>query len=72
MVPSDYLIPPPNSIVVQAGDPRIGGVICGNCKGRGRVSFFFFDENCPVYVSPRYPDLQKLLWYWKNKVNCHF
>ena len=52
MIPSGYgMIPPPNSIVVPAGDPRIGGVLCGNCKGRGRVSFLFIDENCPVYIS---------------------
>lgn len=50
-IPYGYsAIPPPNAMVVTAGDPRLGGVLCGNCKGSGRVvSLLFFDENCPVY-----------------------
>lgn len=52
-VPDGYsAIPPPNALVVPAGDPRLGGVLCGNCKGSGRVvSLLFFDMNCPVYLS---------------------
>jgi hypothetical protein len=51
VLPSGYdAIPPPNALVVSAGDPRLGGVLCGNCKGTGRVLLLFFDENCPVYV----------------------
>ena len=51
MVPAGYTaIPPANALVVPAGDPRLGGVLCGNCKGTGRViALLFFDENCPVY-----------------------
>lgn len=42
-------IPPPNALVVPAGDPRLGGNLCGNCKGSGRiVTFLLIDENCPV------------------------
>ena len=44
-------IPPPNAIVLKAGDPRLGGVLCGNCKGTGRVITLIFDSICPVYVS---------------------
>jgi len=43
------VIPPANAVVVPAGDPRLGGVLCGNCKGTGRViALIIFDENCPV------------------------
>jgi hypothetical protein len=51
VVPRGYMaMPPPNAMVVSAGDPRLGGVLCGNCKGTGRVlAMLFFDENCPVY-----------------------
>jgi hypothetical protein len=51
VVPVGYTaIPPPNALVVPPGDPRLGGVLCGNCKGTGRaVALLFFDENCPVY-----------------------
>jgi hypothetical protein len=52
VVPNGYWAPPPpNAMVVPAGDPRLGGVLCGNCKGTGRVvELLFFDENCPVSV----------------------
>lgn len=30
--------PPPNALVVQAGDPRIGGQLCLNCNGRGFIT----------------------------------
>jgi hypothetical protein len=51
-VPSGYYaVPPPNALVVQAGDPRLGGILCGNCKGTGRVSVLIFDDHCPVYLS---------------------
>lgn len=43
-------IPPPNAFVLKAGDPRLGGVLCGNCKGTGRVITLIFDSNCPMYV----------------------
>lgn len=51
VIPEGYpAIPPPNAMVVQAGDPRLGGVLCGNCKGTGRVvALLFFDDNCHVY-----------------------
>ena len=62
MVPDGYTaIPPPNALIVQAGDPRLGGILCGNCKGTGRVFVLLFDSNCPVYLS-----LVNLLTY-----SCH-
>jgi hypothetical protein len=53
VLPTGYgSVPPPNALVVSAGDPRLGGVLCGNCKGTGRVlTLLIFDENCPVYGS---------------------
>jgi hypothetical protein len=50
LVPVEYtVIPPPNALIVPAGDPRLGGVVCGNCKGAGRViTLLLIDENCPV------------------------
>ncbi|KDQ06636.1 hypothetical protein BOTBODRAFT_181399 [Botryobasidium botryosum FD-172 SS1] len=39
--------PPPNALVVQPGDPRIGGRQCWDCGGRGTVSYLIFDsETC--------------------------
>lgn len=33
---------------VNPGDPRIGGTLCGRCRGSGRVLFFLLDEDlCP-------------------------
>jgi hypothetical protein len=41
--------PPPGALVLQAGDPRIGGRLCWRCDGDGTVSFLIFDEEtCPV------------------------
>jgi hypothetical protein len=41
--------PPPGAAVVQPGDPRIGGVACWRCDGRGTTSVLFFDrETCSV------------------------
>ena len=40
---------PQGALVVQPGDPRIGGRICWRCDGQGMVSVFIFDrEQCPV------------------------
>ncbi|KAG5359146.1 hypothetical protein CJU90_3881 [Yarrowia sp. C11] len=39
--------PPP--VVVQPGDPRLGGQLCGKCRGRGLVyDWFSGDETCYV------------------------
>ncbi|EEB08138.1 fungal protein [Schizosaccharomyces japonicus yFS275] len=40
--------PPPGALVVQPGDPRIPGKVCGNCKGRGYVDYFLFTDTCPI------------------------
>lgn len=34
-------------VVVQPGDPRIGGILCPRCSGRGMVHFFLDLERCP-------------------------
>ncbi|CAK9780763.1 unnamed protein product [Cutaneotrichosporon oleaginosum] len=37
--------PPPGALVVQPGDPRIGGQLCYRCGGSGReTSLFMFDD----------------------------
>ncbi|KAG7660900.1 uncharacterized protein J8A68_005575 [[Candida] subhashii] len=33
---------------VPPGDPRLGGVVCGNCRGSGMVRFLLDMELCPV------------------------
>lgn len=33
---------------VRPGDPRIGGVLCGRCRGSGVVHFFLDEDLCPV------------------------
>lgn len=41
--------PPPGAQVYPAGDPRLGGRLCWNCSGRGRMSFFGIDlDDCPT------------------------
>lgn len=35
-------------IIVKPGDPRLGGVLCGECRGSGRVSFFLDEDLCPL------------------------
>ncbi|SCU98585.1 LAMI_0F15390g1_1 [Lachancea mirantina] len=35
-------------VVVRPGDPRIGGVVCGQCRGTGLVRFFLDEELCPL------------------------
>ena len=41
-------VTPVNGVTYMAGDPRIGGRLCGNCKGRGVRSSFLglMDEQC--------------------------
>ncbi|KAK5963587.1 Hua1p PWA37_003911 [Arxiozyma heterogenica] len=46
-------IPPPpppqqHPLVVRPGDPRLGGVLCGECRGTGRISFLLDDDLCPL------------------------
>ncbi|RSH86482.1 uncharacterized protein EHS24_004738 [Apiotrichum porosum] len=37
--------PPPNALVLQPGDPRIGGKLCYRCGGSGQeMSLFLFDD----------------------------
>lgn len=35
-------------MVVKPGDPRIGGVLCPRCNGRGLVHYFLDLDTCPV------------------------
>ncbi|WBW71532.1 putative DNA J domain Hua1 [Schizosaccharomyces osmophilus] len=46
--PINFGRPPPNALVVQPGDPRIPGRLCGNCKGTGSIDYLIFTEICPV------------------------
>ncbi|KAK4056033.1 hypothetical protein OIO90_003028 [Microbotryomycetes sp. JL221] len=42
-------VPAGGAIVVQAGDPRIGGRLCYKCGGDGLVMGFLFDQDtCPM------------------------
>jgi hypothetical protein len=34
--------------VVHPGDPAIGGILCGRCRGRGLIYDFIFEETCPT------------------------
>ncbi|KAG5637795.1 hypothetical protein H0H81_003187 [Sphagnurus paluster] len=43
---SPYTPPPPNAIVYPSGDPRIGGRMCWNCEGRGRLNLLIFELPC--------------------------
>lgn len=40
--------PAPFMQPVAPGDPRLGGVICGRCRGSGTVTFFLDQDLCPV------------------------
>ncbi|CEP64040.1 Hua1p LALA0_S10e00848g [Lachancea lanzarotensis] len=47
-----HFAPPPlmsgSPLVLQPGDPRIGGMMCGQCRGKGRVRFLLDKEICSV------------------------
>ncbi|KAG6874679.1 hypothetical protein C0993_012650, partial [Termitomyces sp. T159_Od127] len=45
---SPWAAPPPGAPVYYAGDARLGGRMCWNCAGKGRVTLFFFDSTCEV------------------------
>lgn len=40
--------PPVTPQYLQPGDPRMGGTICGRCRGSGRVTFFLDQELCLI------------------------
>lgn len=46
--PSTTVIGNGPSVVVQPGDPRIGGTLCGRCRGRGLIYDFLGDYTCPT------------------------
>lgn len=33
---------------VPPGDPRLGGLLCGNCRGSGQINFLLDRDLCPV------------------------
>ncbi|CCF57838.1 hypothetical protein KAFR_0D01910 [Kazachstania africana CBS 2517] len=35
-------------LVVRPGDPRLGGIVCGNCRGSGRIRFLLDENICPL------------------------
>jgi hypothetical protein len=41
-------IGPPNPVVYTAGDPRIGGVLCWVCGGKGRLNLLILNVDCEV------------------------
>jgi hypothetical protein len=46
--PTTTIITPvgPPGRVVQPGDPSIGGILCGNCRGRGQLYDLLGDYPC--------------------------
>lgn len=40
--------PPPVPMRVAPGDPRLGGTLCGNCRGTGQTWFLLDSELCHV------------------------
>ncbi|OLL26334.1 Proline/serine-rich protein [Neolecta irregularis DAH-3] len=41
--------PPPGALVLPPGDQRLGGMLCGTCKGSGRMlSLFLLETTCPT------------------------
>lgn len=48
---------PLGGVTYMAGDPRIGGRLCGNCKGRGVRSSLFgmIEEQCESFVPTGLP-----------------
>lgn len=39
---------PGQPLMLRPGDPRIGGFMCGECRGSGRVRFLLDKEICPL------------------------
>lgn len=48
IVPPVMLVPMPMGQRVPPGDPRLGGVLCGRCRGLGLTHFFLDEEICKV------------------------
>lgn len=45
---SGWAPPPPGSVVFRPGDPRIGGMLCWLCHGKGTKNIFIDVINCPA------------------------
>lgn len=43
-----FQAPPPPPMRVRPGDPRLGGNLCGRCRGSGVVHFLLDEDLCPV------------------------
>lgn len=39
---------PPNAVIYNAGDPRIGGVLCWVCGGKGRINLILLNIDCEM------------------------
>ncbi|KAG2736482.1 hypothetical protein G9P44_000572 [Scheffersomyces stipitis] len=42
------MVPPVAPLRVPPGDPRLGGVPCGRCRGTGMITFLLDQDLCPV------------------------
>lgn len=47
-MPGGFPPAPQMPMRVPPGDPRLGGTLCGNCRGTGQVWFFLDSELCHV------------------------
>ncbi len=45
---SGWAPPPPGAMVYRPGDPRIGGMLCWLCHGKGTKNIFIDVINCPA------------------------
>ncbi|KAF3987694.1 hypothetical protein FT663_03693 [Candidozyma haemuli var. vulneris] len=48
MMPGSYGPGPQMPMRVQPGDPRLGGTLCGNCRGTGQTWFLLDSDLCTV------------------------
>lgn len=55
-------------MMLRPGDPRIGGVVCGECRGRGMIRFFLDDKICPLCHGVGRIRVWKR---WSNSSHCH-
>lgn len=47
-MPPQQFQQPGMPLILKPGDPRIGGVLCGECRGTGRIRFILDEKICPL------------------------